>query len=855
MSSKPAVRKRGKKPSKRRQEEAEAASVKPAAAAPASAQPTAQPTAADEDEQPDWIRSDPSSSSRNTASDAPFGFVDAEVKAYFRQIWATLQELEEQGYRARNTYSELEQLSRPKGAGASYQDGAEDGEGEDQLALLIKAILSEVDGKELMLATDPDTSMIMEGLVQRVGQKAVRVLMDRMAGNYATLASHRFGSHVLETCLVSLQPAITAENKSEGGKGKARLAEIVSEEGVLRSSTHIFLGFCSEIEDGIQDLAKDAFGSHVLRSTLLLLTGQPIQSSAVQRSKRSAKFRQKKNGELDVDPVTRATAETKIVIPSSFLTTLRKMTAAGFAGLGAADIRSLAIDAVASPVLQLFMSLEGAELAKTGDDTAWKGSLTDTVLDDLVSASLSTKAGDAAAGTRERSDHLESCLRDSVASHAVQVAVSIAPSPAVELFYSTYISGRLGQLGAHPSARHVVIESLRRLSTAPMLDLVIDECAKVGDALVKQSALAVFQALLEGCGALQTKEAEAVRALLAAFKLVAKEGQLDERQVKDVVPVLLSGKTRKAYSKVLSGSGDRDGEKRGKGSKKDLKRKRKGGDKEKKKRDGNEDEDEDEAEAAEPASDAEVAHEDEASAEQDKAPNGDADADADAAAAVDAPLRADLVSIPGSLLLQTLARLSSPHNEVVVSSLLAQPSLVPLACDATACHVVLACLNSSTLAYAQRRKLVMAFLPHIHVIVDDKWGSRVADAVWARADGFTKEKLASTTLKHERHLLSSYYGGFFLRKLNLALFRQSKMREWRESVGTAASQGAVPLLPSLVDEAESRRGTSLVLDLNNPNRLVVQDDDDDDDDAQTRKNKKRKVEKVDRELDDILAQI
>ncbi|KAN0065715.1 Nucleolar protein 9 [Thecaphora frezii] len=849
MSTK-TIRKRGKKPSKRRQEEADA---QEAAAANANTNTNTNnhnndgASAPLDDDQPHWVRNQASSSSR--ASEAPFGFVDAEVKAYFRQVWSTLQELEEQGYRARNTVSELAIATNANADGASSSPLHQhrhhhQPEEDDQLALLIKAILSEVDGKELVLATDPDTSIVLEGLVQRIGQKPLRVLMDRMAGNTTTLACHRFGSHVLQTCLACLQPAITAEHIDQG-KGKAKFADIVSEEGVLRSATHILLSFCSEIEESIHQLTKDAFGSHVLRSALLLLTGQAANASS-SRSKRSAKFRQKKGASSTTsssshhldgveDPVMRASAETAIAIPSSFLATLRRITSAGFAGLGSDEVRSLAIDTVASPVLQLVMSLEAIEIQqRDGADaeSAWRGSLTDVVLDGLVSAA--EEEGEGNKGGRERSDHLESCLRDSVASHALQVAVSVAPPSAVGLFYTLYISGRLSQLGGHPAARHVVMEAVRRLPAA-QLTMSLSECEKVGEALVKHGALGVLQALVERCGALEVRQQEALEAVLASFRLGNKRGggPLEEREIRVLVPVILSGKTKKAYLKLLPSSltaATGDKERRGRDKARKLKRKRKGSE-------PSRDDDEDDGD------DGEAAHDDK---DEEATP-------AESAAAVAAPavtesnepqaLNDDLATVPGSLLLQTLARLGAPCNEAVVSSLLLQSSLVPLACHATASHVLLACLNSGSLAFAQKRKLIQALMPVLPSLVEDKWGSRVADLVWARADGFTKEKLTTSLLTHERRLLSSYYGGFFLKKLHLALFRKNKMREWREAI---ARLPAPPLAPAQLET----RATANALVVN-PNRVVVDDDEDEEDSGEKRGGKRKKLNRVDRELDEI----
>lgn len=110
-------------------------------------------------------------------------------------------------------------------------------------------------------------------------------------------------------------------------------------------------------------------------------------------------------------------------------------------------------------------------------------------------------------------------------------------------------------------------------------------------------------------------------------------------------------------------------------------------------------------------------------------------------------------NMQGCLLLQAMVRLPG-GNEVVLErcvkcplrysfayrSLLAQDvsALLEYASSPVASHLLDACLTSHTVTPKHRRKLLMAFMGHYKQLAEDRMGSRVADTIWARADGFMK---------------------------------------------------------------------------------------------------------------------
>lgn len=101
------------------------------------------------EEEPSWVQ--------EQDSNTPFGLVAPPMQSYFKEV-----------------NSQLTELQRAE---------AEDGESEE-VKILLQAALSEMDGHELMMATDPTCSLVLENMIPLLDEKALRVLLDRMTGRY-----------------------------------------------------------------------------------------------------------------------------------------------------------------------------------------------------------------------------------------------------------------------------------------------------------------------------------------------------------------------------------------------------------------------------------------------------------------------------------------------------------------------------------------------------------------------------------------------------------------------------------------------------------------------------------------------
>lgn len=145
-------------------------------------------------------------------------------------------------------------------------------------------------------------------------------------------------------------------------------------------------------------------------------------------------------------------------------------------------------------------------------------------------------------------------------------------------------------------------------------------------------------------------------------------------------------------------------------------------------------------------------------------------------------------------------------------SLLAQDVsvLLEFASSPVASHLLDACLTSHAVPHKYRRKLLLAFMGHYRELAEDRMGSRVADTIWARADGFMKvshrrlswncttltlqEKIARSLIPDANALASSQFGRFLHGKLNLHLLER-RPDEWRQKQIGVTGGRAIPAAP------------------------------------------------------------
>ncbi|KZW04403.1 ARM repeat-containing protein [Exidia glandulosa HHB12029] len=431
------------------------------------------------DEQPD---------AEITSQDAPFGYVDPDVKAYFRTVDSQLKEWQDD-------FGDVEDGLDPK---------------EDRRNFVVAA-LSEMAGKELQLATDPDCAAIIERLLHSMDDFLKRVFVDRLSGSYAhLLMKHRFASHVCQTIFNMAGSTVSRETRG------ILPAHPDVESGQLRTLTTLVLDACEEVMAHTSSFVTHPFASHVLRAILVLLCptiAPPASSADVLRSKKSAAFKAKQGPMKSI--FNDQTHENTLACPKEFASMAKKVLHALKEGLGENEARAVAADKAGSPTLKLVVELE----AHCGESDE-AGSIMDHLLVGLVSASHDDEAQESV----EPSDYLTTLLYDTTASHLLETLVARAPPKTFDLLWSTYFAGKLAKLGVHPVANFVVARAVDRLS-AEQMQAAVEEMGAAGVwvKMRKTSRLGVLKALVDRAAVLQSCEAELVEAVCSAFDLTEDE--------------------------------------------------------------------------------------------------------------------------------------------------------------------------------------------------------------------------------------------------------------------------------------------------------------------------------------------
>ncbi|KAI0260538.1 armadillo-type protein [Gloeopeniophorella convolvens] len=426
--------------------------------------------------------------------EAPFGYVDAEVKAYFRTVDDQLKEWQENWEPAETD---------------------EDVDPNENRRMFLMAALQEISGKERELATDPDCAGGLERMAYSMDDFVRRVFMDSLTGSYEQLIRHRFASHVVQTLLT-----VAADTIARESRGVLPKVDGAEDRGQLRTLTQQILDFSEEILPSLPALIMDPFASHVVRELFVLLCPQlfhadaPHKSQAFVRSRKSAAWKAKQGPLRSIFGKDADTEKGKAsanggapafrVVAQRYVLALRER-------MGANEVRSLAANKVACPVLQMLLEIEADQ--GLSDEP---GSLMDHVLVGLIT----TYHNDPSA-TPEASDYLSTLLRDPTSSHLLETLVSRCPEHIFSMLWPTYFERNLKKLAMHPVANFVVAKALERANT-DNLSFVLNELREsLGK--IRQTRVGVLRALIERAANLNSLEAEVCEAVCFAFEVESEE--------------------------------------------------------------------------------------------------------------------------------------------------------------------------------------------------------------------------------------------------------------------------------------------------------------------------------------------
>ncbi|KAL1665643.1 armadillo-type protein [Schizophyllum commune] len=632
-------------------------------------------------EGPSWIVQAPQQETETNPS-APFGELDPDVKAYFRNVDTQLRDWQDND-----------------GEGAASEPN-------EERRLFVEAALREMSEKELQLATDPESSVVLERLLYSMDDFARRVFMDSMSGSYEALFKNRFASHVCQTLF-----EVAVDSVAREARGDLPAVKTSSDEGELRTVTQLTMDIAEEVLHNLHELILNPFASHVIRALFNLLC--PLQSTARDmRSKKSAQWKAKQGQMKSVyaDEKGKGKEDVRMERPEEFAECARRCIVQLRETMDGNEVRALVSNKVASPCLQAILEVE-ANLGMSEE----ADSLMDRITVGLVSATTQNPNSRPAA-----SDYLGLLIRDQTASHLLEILVSRCPQPTFDALWALYINRQFAKLACHPAAQFVVAKTVERCS-AEQLESALKELKGNFRRLIEMSHVNVLRALVERAATLRVGEASCVEGIYEGFAISESE---EDRTL--LVPCLLMLETPQGVRNSVERPPTNYNPRRRGGNEKD----------------------------------------------------------------------ADPIKIQGALLLQSLLRLSDPHNRVIVDSLKALPleERLKIAHHPTSSRVIDAVFESPAVSAKVKREYTLTWLEDLPALVDDRIGSRVAERLFASADTYLKEKIARAVLPHENALAGSFYGKFFVRKLNLMLLKR-KPDEWRNAQSTHKPQAPTPSTP------------------------------------------------------------
>jgi nucleolar protein 9 len=372
---------------------------------------------------------------KENESTAFFGLVDSNELTYFNKAEQTLN---------LNTFATPEERS-----------------------LFIDSIFQEAKGKELKLVTNHICSKLMERLILDSTVRQIYQLFNAFNGKFYDLSRQKYSSHVIETFLVKVAALIEKEILA-GGLDLDDEDEEDEESGGWVSMENMFLFIIGDFKPNLKKMIKDTYASHVLRMALLVMTGKELPSStesnSILRSKKSKNIR--KSFEIkDSDDYKK-----KFQVPASFKPELKELLNVFLDNETTESLRELAIDSIASPVVQVLIQLEGIV---DRDRTIWK-----TIFNgDNESLDEKERAKEGA--------FVEYLLSNNIGSHFLQNAVENQKTKIVERIYNSYMKDRIVKLAKRETTGMYVVETMmEKLKSKQQLEILDNLVPQLNELIV-----------------------------------------------------------------------------------------------------------------------------------------------------------------------------------------------------------------------------------------------------------------------------------------------------------------------------------------------------------------------------------
>ncbi|KAI3631710.1 hypothetical protein MIR68_010183 [Amoeboaphelidium protococcarum] len=150
-------------------------------------------------------------------------------------------------------------------------DGDHSLQNNDETRLLIESLYDEIDGKELMVATDYSGSRLMELMVRMSSEFQLRVLMDRMRGHYIDMLCDRMASHVIQVMLFKCHELLILHMNGTSDTAITTDSKDVNDQEELMSLQLQLNALIEEVHESSMYCIVNQNANQVLKILILLL--------------------------------------------------------------------------------------------------------------------------------------------------------------------------------------------------------------------------------------------------------------------------------------------------------------------------------------------------------------------------------------------------------------------------------------------------------------------------------------------------------------------------------------------------------------------------------------------------------
>ncbi|KAL1281149.1 hypothetical protein QQF64_015749 [Cirrhinus molitorella] len=388
---------------------------------------------------------------------------------------------------------------------------------EEEKALFVENVLSEVRGKAAIISTDRTGSLTLERLLSLASPAQVAEVLAELGGEtgseFISVSCNQCGGHVMESALKQAHrwtEESTAEEDAEGteddeehcGKLEAEVKRLC---GVVRENMTVFL--------------KDPYGSHVLRTLIQMLAGSLTRDAPAAQTGQNKPIRPKKPNPEVFD----------FEIPVSFWWELKHLSDCLME-----NVNVCVSSSNSSIALQTLLNVAHRK----------RPILCKKLIKGIMGylTSLSSAPG---------VSPLLVFLKDQSSSHLMQTVFSFSQKALLQDLYKNHLRKQLMDLALHPIANFTVQSFITAAAHCKVFPKIFDELMEGFEAILARDHMGVVVQILESCIHWEEKQNEMLQRLLQAFHC----SEPASLQV-SCLPLFLSLLTYEVYYNTETAEGD-----------------------------------------------------------------------------------------------------------------------------------------------------------------------------------------------------------------------------------------------------------------------------------------------------------